>query len=296
MASPLLAIRKASQSRVQPEEQVAAAEAASSTSHSVDQKLPTPPKTSAVPDHNAEAGPRKKKSGNSKKSRSRRNSVLSDSDEPAKRDFAVTEAADSKGTGPPTSHNLASPDEEFPNPVLPQSYLDRIDRSLSERRRSRRHRSRRDSALLDSDSDVPPDLSLTLDGSGQITPTAANNMFPSFLDTNSSNSSNSGSNTSMQRSSPLAPQQQQNQVNGTGSGMNGIGGGMSSGMGGLPMNAGQQMDVNMLYQKVVELSEVLRDNRERTQGIVAGAEELAVSKLFPDSGNVPNHHQRADVQ
>ena len=49
--------------------------------------------------------------------------------------------------------------------------------------------------------------------------------------------------------------------------------------GGLPMMAGQQMDVNYLYQKVVELSEVLRENRERTQGIVAGAEELAVWQL-----------------
>lgn len=43
------------------------------------------------------------------------------------------------------------------------------------------------------------------------------------------------------------------------------------------MIAGQQMDVNFLYQKVVELSEVLRDNREKTQAIIASAEELAVS-------------------
>ena len=50
---------------------------------------------------------------------------------------------------------------------------------------------------------------------------------------------------------------------------------MNNGSGGLPMNAGQQMDVNMLYQKVIELSDVLRENRERTQAIVAGAEELA---------------------
>ena len=51
---------------------------------------------------------------------------------------------------------------------------------------------------------------------------------------------------------------------------------MNNGMGGLPMNAGQQMDVNMLYQKIMELSEALRENRERTQGIIAGAEELAI--------------------
>lgn len=51
----------------------------------------------------------------------------------------------------------------------------------------------------------------------------------------------------------------------------------------MPMNAGHQMDVNMLYQKVLELSEVLKENREQTQGIVAGAEELAVSDQFATS-------------
>ena len=63
-------------------------------------------------------------------------------------------------------------------------------------------------------------------------------------------------------------QQSHSNINGNsnGAGMNG----------GLPMIAGQQMDVNFLFQKVVELSEVLRENREKTQGIVAGAEELAV--------------------
>ena len=44
-----------------------------------------------------------------------------------------------------------------------------------------------------------------------------------------------------------------------------------------PVLAGQQMDVNVLYQKVVELSELLRENRERTAAVVNGAEELAVS-------------------
>lgn len=46
---------------------------------------------------------------------------------------------------------------------------------------------------------------------------------------------------------------------------------------GMPVGAGQQMDVNFLYQKVIELSEILKENREKTAGIVAGAEELAVS-------------------
>lgn len=48
-------------------------------------------------------------------------------------------------------------------------------------------------------------------------------------------------------------------------------------MNGMPMIAGQQMDVNFLYQMVVELSEALKANREETAGIIAGAEELAVS-------------------
>ncbi|KAL8636388.1 MAG: hypothetical protein Q9228_006209 [Teloschistes exilis] len=76
----------------------------------------------------------------------------------------------------------------------------------------------------------------------------SNNLFPSFLDNNS-------------RGPP--PQQ-----NGNGGPMNGMNLSM-------PMNAGHQMDVNMLYQKVLELSEVLRENREKTKGIVSGAEELA---------------------
>ena len=47
----------------------------------------------------------------------------------------------------------------------------------------------------------------------------------------------------------------------------------------MPINAGQQMDVNIVFQKLLELSEVLKENRDKAQGIVAGAEELAVSAL-----------------
>lgn len=132
---------------------------------------------------------------------------------------------------------------------------------------------RRSASLVDAD-EPTINKDLASDSHAQQTPQSMNNstnMFPSFLDTNSSTS---GPN-SIQRPLPMASQQQQHQVNGTGGGMNGLGGGMSNGSGGLPMNAGQQMDVNMLYQKVIELSEVLRENRERTQAIVAGAEELA---------------------
>ena len=79
--------------------------------------------------------------------------------------------------------------------------------------------------------------------------------------------------------SPIA-QQPQHQINSNGNGV------VMNGMNvGVPMSAGQQMDVNMLYQKVVELSEVLKDNREKTQGIVAGAEELAVSAMTLDGVN-----------
>ena len=66
--------------------------------------------------------------------------------------------------------------------------------------------------------------------------------------------------------SPMREQQQQVNTNGNAAAMNGV-----------PMIAGQQMDVNFLYQKVCELSEVLRENRERTQAIISSAEELAVS-------------------
>lgn len=89
----------------------------------------------------------------------------------------------------------------------------------------------------------------------------ASNVFPSFLDT----SNNTGTGPRL-APSPLNANTQQSNVNGNHAGATNA----------LPMGAGNQMDVNFLYQKVVELSEVLRDNREKTQGIVAGAEELAV--------------------
>lgn len=92
------------------------------------------------------------------------------------------------------------------------------------------------------------------------------NLFPSFLD-GPSNSNSSGGVPRL-APSPMAQQQQQVNSNGNGNGMNGM-----------PMMAGQQMDVNMLYHKMVELSEALKENREKTQGIVKSAEDLAVSTL-----------------
>ena len=57
----------------------------------------------------------------------------------------------------------------------------------------------------------------------------------------------------------------------------GLNGGSSSSM---PIHAGQQMDLNFIFAKVLELSEQLRVNREQTQGLIAGAEELAVGFLL----------------
>ena len=119
-----------------------------------------------------------------------------------------------------------------------------------------------------------PDLNVALgqsrDGRSTMTLNAANGSFPSFLESPAGNGP-------VQRQAPSPMQQGQqggnNGVNGVVQGMNGMGVGM-------PVSAGQQMDVNMVYQRLMELSEVLRDNRERTQGIVAGAEELAVSTNF----------------
>lgn len=90
------------------------------------------------------------------------------------------------------------------------------------------------------------------------------NNFPSFLDT----SPGAGISSNVPRLAPSPIAQQQQQINGNGNG---------AGMNGLPIAAGQQADVNFLFQKVVELSEVLKENREKTAGIIAGAEELAVS-------------------
>lgn len=108
----------------------------------------------------------------------------------------------------------------------------------------------------------------------------ANNMFPTFLESPVTGNNNMGGVPRL-APSPIAqqPQHPVNNSNGNGAGMNGMNVG-------IPMNAGQQMDVNMLYQKVVELSEVLKENREKTQGIVSGAEELAVSACATSGGQM----------
>lgn len=107
------------------------------------------------------------------------------------------------------------------------------------------------------------DLQAALDFNLQAQATMTNN-FPSFLDT----SPGTGSSGSVPRLAPSSiAQQQQQQINNNGNG---------AGMNGMPMAAGQQADVNFLFQKLVELSDVLKENRDKTAGVIAGAEELAV--------------------
>ena len=115
-------------------------------------------------------------------------------------------------------------------------------------------------------------LGLNVDGTGIMSLNATNGSYPSYLEGPSANQ-NVGASGGMQRQAPSPLSQQQGNNNGP----NGVGG-LLNGMGmGMPVNAGQQMDLNLVFQKVNELSELLKENRERTQGIVAGAEELAVS-------------------
>ena len=115
-------------------------------------------------------------------------------------------------------------------------------------------------------------LGLDKNGHGVMSLNNPNNMYPSFLDQSPTGSANLAA---MQRQapSPIVGQHQANNANGSG-GVNGMNVGM-------PMNAGSQMDYNLLYQKVMELAQVLQENREQTKDIVASAEELAVSHDLP---------------
>ena len=117
-------------------------------------------------------------------------------------------------------------------------------------------------------------LGLDSDGNGTMSLNAGNGQFPSFLENPSGNPPGMGP-MQQQRQAPSPSMSQTQGLNNAtnGVGVNGMGMGMAMGM---PVMAGQQMDVNMVYQRLLDLSEVLRENRERTQGIVAGAEELAV--------------------
>ena len=122
-------------------------------------------------------------------------------------------------------------------------------------------------------------LGLTAEGEGTMS-LSQNHSLNAYLD-------NVSSGMQRQAPSPISPQQPMN----TNAANGGNGGGGMNGMGvGMPMSAGQQMDINFLYQKLTELGEVLKDNREKTQGIVASAEELAVSCIIPHiSQSLENH-------
>lgn len=54
------------------------------------------------------------------------------------------------------------------------------------------------------------------------------------------------------------------------------GGGMPGMNGGAPMNAGHQMDLRHLFDMVLELSDVLKNNRDMTKSIVSSAEDIMV--------------------
>ncbi|MCJ1251923.1 hypothetical protein MMC30_009161 [Trapelia coarctata] len=115
------------------------------------------------------------------------------------------------------------------------------------------------------------DAALGLDSDGTGTGImSSNGQFPSFLE-NASGNPPAGMGGMQQRQAP-SPSMSQQQQQGLNNVTNGVGMGLG---GGMPVMAGMQMDVNMVYQRLLDLSEVLRENRERTQGIVAGAEELA---------------------
>ncbi|KAL5361759.1 hypothetical protein BJX96DRAFT_152761 [Aspergillus floccosus] len=67
------------------------------------------------------------------------------------------------------------------------------------------------------------------------------------------------------------------------------GAGMAGMNAGMPMNAGHQMDLHHLYDMVLELSDVLKNNREMTSSIVATAEEM--SKRCASEGTSPSLQQ-----
>ncbi|KAL4935365.1 hypothetical protein BDV06DRAFT_207156 [Aspergillus oleicola] len=67
------------------------------------------------------------------------------------------------------------------------------------------------------------------------------------------------------------------------------GGGMSGMNGGVPMNAGHQMDLRHLLDMVLELSDVLKSNRDTTKSIVSSAEEIM--KRSASEGTSPSIQQ-----
>ncbi|KAL4809359.1 hypothetical protein BDV18DRAFT_157114 [Aspergillus unguis] len=69
-----------------------------------------------------------------------------------------------------------------------------------------------------------------------------------------------------------------------------VNGGGAAGMnGGVPMNAGHQMDLRHLFDMVLELSDVLKNNRDMTKSIVSSAE--SIMKRSASEGTSPSVQQ-----
>jgi hypothetical protein len=101
-------------------------------------------------------------------------------------------------------------------------------------------------------------------GGGMPNNNSAAGLYTSFME----NSPNPALPSLPRQSPSSSPQHSLSQVNG--------GGGMAPVNVGMPMNAGHQMDLNHLYEMVVELSEVLKNNRDMTRNIISSAEEIMV--------------------
>ncbi|KAL4880874.1 hypothetical protein BJY04DRAFT_218713 [Aspergillus karnatakaensis] len=67
------------------------------------------------------------------------------------------------------------------------------------------------------------------------------------------------------------------------------GAGMAGMNGGVPMNAGHQMDLRHLFDMVLELSDVLKNNRDMTKSIVSSAEDIM--KRSASEGTSPSIQQ-----
>ena len=93
-------------------------------------------------------------------------------------------------------------------------------------------------------------------GSGMTGSSPGSGMFSDYVDNNIS-----------RQSMPSPVPHASGQVNG---------GAMPGMNAGVPMNAGHQMDLQHLYDMVLELSDVLKNNRDMTKSIVSSAEDLMV--------------------
>ncbi|KAI9729446.1 MAG: hypothetical protein M1834_006827 [Cirrosporium novae-zelandiae] len=112
----------------------------------------------------------------------------------------------------------------------------------------------------------------------QMSRMSGGNAFPSFLDTSQSSNNLAG----MPRQSPSVVSSQAAQMNGLAA----LTGGMSLGM---PMNAGQASDMQIVYNMVGELSELLKKSRDKTANVMRLYQDLRVRAAHAgvDLGNLP---------